>query len=62
MVCAFCGLATESPHATQVACIEALHEEIARVREIVERVKEVVEPPADANLPDSGVPPTSEMG
>jgi hypothetical protein len=58
IVCPFCGLATESPHETQAACIEALHAEISRVREIVDRIKEE-EPPARPPLRVSGTPPTS---
>ena len=34
--CQFCGIATDVPHETQEACIEALHQEIARVRGILE--------------------------
>ena len=44
IVCPFCGLATESPHETQAACIEALQTEITRVREIVDRIKDDQEP------------------
>ena len=47
IVCSFCGLATESPHETQSACIEALHAEISRVREIVHRTREKEEDPAE---------------
>jgi hypothetical protein len=38
--CPFCGVATEVPHETQEGCIEALHEEIGRVRSILEHVRE----------------------
>lgn len=58
-VCPFCGLATGSPHETQAACIEALHAEISRVREIVEKRKEPEEPSAHPTLRVSGIPPTS---
>ena len=58
-VCPFCGLATESAHETQAACIEALHAEISRVREIVEKRKEPEEPSAPPALRISGIPPTS---
>lgn len=34
--CPFCGTVTDVPHETQEGCIEALHREIARVREILE--------------------------
>ena len=43
--CPFCGLATDVPHETQEGCIEALHEEIARVREILGLVKPRDTPP-----------------
>ena len=57
-VCPFCGLATETPHETQETCIEALHAEISRVREIVQRLKDPEEPSARPALRISGVPPT----
>jgi hypothetical protein len=38
--CPFCGVVTEVPHETQEGCIEALHKEIARVREILELVRD----------------------
>jgi len=31
-VCPFCNVATDVPHETQAACIEALHGEIDRMR------------------------------
>jgi hypothetical protein len=37
--CPFCGVTTEVPHETQEGCIEALHHEIARVRQILESVR-----------------------
>lgn len=40
IVCPFCGLATESPHETQATCIEALHSEISRVRDILDKMKD----------------------
>jgi hypothetical protein len=55
IVCSFCGLATESPHQTQAACIEALHAGISRVREIVDKSKE-----ADNLRVTSVNPPTQE--
>ena len=58
-VCPFCGLATELPHETQAACIEALHAEISRVREIVEKRHEPEEPSAHPTLRISGTRPTS---
>jgi len=57
-VCPFCGLATETPHETQEACIEALQAEISRVREIVQKLKEPEEPSARPALRISGIPPT----
>jgi uncharacterized Zn finger protein (UPF0148 family) len=39
-VCPFCGVATEVPHETQEGCIEALHEEIDRVRAILQNVRD----------------------
>ena len=41
--CPFCGASTDLPHESQEACIAALHEEIARTREIVKRVRPVAE-------------------
>ena len=34
--CPFCGVASDVPHHTQEGCIEALHAEIARMREILD--------------------------
>lgn len=36
-ICPFCGIATAAPHETQELCIEALHLEIERTREILGR-------------------------
>ena len=36
-VCPFCDLVSVVPHHTQQACIEALREEIARTRQVLER-------------------------
>jgi hypothetical protein len=60
IVCPFCGLATELPHETQAACIDALQMEISRVREIVEKRREPEEPAAHPTVRLSGIPPTSE--
>ena len=38
--CPFCGVTTDAPHETQEGCIEALHKEIARMREILEVVRD----------------------
>lgn len=52
IVCPFCGLATELLHETQAACIDALHAEISRVREMVGRIKEQsIYPISGATLP-----------
>ncbi len=49
MTCPFCGVATETPHETQAGCIQALHEEIAHMRAILDQVQsaEVPSPPED---------------
>ena len=39
-ICPFCGVATDAPHETQQACIEALQTEIERTRRILETVTE----------------------
>jgi hypothetical protein len=44
--CPFCGLVTGVPHETQQGCIDALNEEIARVREVLEIIQ-----PAGASQP-----------
>jgi hypothetical protein len=41
--CPFCGMATDVPHNTQEGCIEALHQEITRTREILEHAR-ILEP------------------
>ncbi len=46
--CPFCGLVTDVPHETQQGCIDALQDEIARVREILE-----ISRPTDAPLPET---------
>jgi hypothetical protein len=42
--CPFCGVATEVPHETQEGCIEALHAEIARMKDVLEHVQSAVVP------------------
>jgi hypothetical protein len=42
-VCRFCGLSTDVPHETQQGCIDALHAEITRTRDLLETVKLVSE-------------------
>jgi hypothetical protein len=49
--CPFCGLVTDAPHETQQGCIDALHAEIARVREILELARPTSDTP----------PPSSEL-
>ena len=50
IVCPFCGVTTDVPHETQEGCIEALHVEIARMRELLEYVKVPgAERPSDDN-------------
>jgi hypothetical protein len=36
-VCPFCDVVSGLPHHSQQACIDALHKEIARTREVLER-------------------------
>jgi hypothetical protein len=38
--CPFCGVATNVPHETQEGCIQALHREIARMRQVLEHVRD----------------------
>jgi hypothetical protein len=38
--CPFCGVWADVPHETQEGCIQALHAEIARMREILEQVRD----------------------
>ena len=42
--CPFCGVATDVPHEKQELCIAALHDEIARMRDLVRRVKDPPRP------------------
>ena len=37
--CPFCGVVSDGPHETQKGCIEALHGEIARMRELLDQVR-----------------------
>jgi hypothetical protein len=56
--CPFCGVITEIPHETQEGCIQALHAEIARVRDVLSHVQsaEVPQPREDSadDEPSSG--------
>ncbi len=47
--CPFCGLVTDVPHETQQGCIDALQDEIARVREILEISRPTDVPPPEAD-------------
>lgn len=51
--CPFCGVETEVPHETQQGCIEALHAEIARMREILSRVYSAAVPRPREDDPSS---------
>jgi hypothetical protein len=42
--CPFCGIVTPAPHETQEGCIEALHEEIARMRAVLDHVRSAAVP------------------
>jgi hypothetical protein len=50
--CPFCGVVTTVPHNTQECCIEALHAEIRRMRELLERVRPSGSHPPAAEPPD----------
>ena len=43
-MCPFCGVVTDAPHETQGGCIEALNEEIARMRAVLEQVHSTAVP------------------
>lgn len=47
-ICPFCGIATGAPHETQQLCIEALHLEIDRTREIIGRRRQHTFDPRDS--------------
>ena len=49
-VCPFCGIATETLHDTQAACIDALRAEIARAQTLLTRSQPV--PAIRCPLPD----------
>jgi hypothetical protein len=38
VVCPFCGVASETPHDSQEACIQALRAEIARAQALLTRL------------------------
>jgi hypothetical protein len=55
--CPFCGVATPVPHETQAGCIEALHSEIGRIRDILATLR-----PAGADPEDgAGHPPPATI-
>ena len=47
--CPFCGLLDGSAHETQEACIEALHSEITRLRDILDQTRSTAWPPVPAD-------------
>jgi hypothetical protein len=55
--CPFCGMATEIPHETQQACIEALNAEITRTRELIDNVRQAELLPAPQIGQDSDKDP-----
>lgn len=54
--CPFCGVVTETPHESQEGCIEALHAEIARMREVLSHVHSVQVPPPQEDVEDAEPP------
>jgi hypothetical protein len=56
--CPFCGMASQTPHETQAACIAALHAEIGRTKDVLVRLKSAhtLEPPDENNVPSRQVP------
>ncbi|HVL67761.1 MAG TPA: hypothetical protein VM364_10895 [Vicinamibacterales bacterium] len=55
VICPFCGMASDLPHETQEACIDALQAEIARTRQILDTVTEPLPAPAIARDDESQV-------
>ncbi len=51
--CPFCGVVTETPHESQEGCIEALHAEIARMREVLSHVHSVQVPHPQEDVEDA---------
>ncbi len=47
--CPFCGLLDGSAHETQEACIEVLHSEITRLRDILDQTRSTAWPPLPAD-------------
>lgn len=54
--CPFCGIVTNVPHNTQQGCIDALHNEIIRMRRLLEQVTFPGRQP-DTLPPDGLAPP-----
>jgi hypothetical protein len=56
--CPFCGMASQTPHETQAACIAALQSEIGRTKDVLVRLKSAptLEPPDEDNVPPRQVP------
>ena len=50
--CRFCGVSAHLPHETQEACIAALHEELTRLREIMQRLKLALAEPVSGDDPN----------
>lgn len=50
MICAFCGLETNSPtsHDTQEACIEALRTRVSELRDVLQHTRNTAEDPLHA--------------
>jgi hypothetical protein len=59
MKCPYCGVSSDVAHETQEACIEALHAEIARVRDLLQHVRSVAAPgPVETGRKDETDPNT----
>ena len=54
--CPFCGVVTDVPHNTQQGCIDALHDEITRMRQLLEHVRGNGPDDADEPHPDESDP------
>ena len=54
--CPFCGVATEVPHEPQEMCIEALHAEIARMRDVLNHTQSVEVPELREDTADEEPP------
>lgn len=55
-ICPFCGVMTQAPHKTQEGCIEALHVEIARMKDVMKYVHSAVVPRPPDDPPDDPDP------